>query len=160
MEMHFIMCLSKPRLSYNGKGQAVWGTQCPATLGWLWWLKRRLLRAGGLAGLPKRAALRQDGAAALCSPVMAQALLLLLSGSFVTAPYPEGPPPLPSVPEGALLARVLLGCPPKGHCLPPLPAGLEHWAASSSSSISHLSPDTSVGVMLTPHWLMIFGSQG
>lgn len=35
MEMHFIMCLSKPRLSYNGKGQAVGGTRCPAALGWL-----------------------------------------------------------------------------------------------------------------------------
>lgn len=27
MEMHFIMCLSKPRLSYNGKGLAGAGKQ-------------------------------------------------------------------------------------------------------------------------------------
>ncbi|KAF2978878.1 hypothetical protein EK904_006128 [Melospiza melodia maxima] len=61
MEMHFIMCLSKPRLSYNGKGQAVWGTRCPAILGGSGWLKSPLLRAGGLAGLPKGAVLWQDG---------------------------------------------------------------------------------------------------
>lgn len=59
MEMHFIMCLSKPRLSYNGKGQrpGCVGTQRPAGLGWLWagWRDacRRLCGQAAWLGLPR-----------------------------------------------------------------------------------------------------------
>lgn len=58
MEMHFIMCLSKPRLSYNGKGAGRAG----GTLG-----------QAGAAGLPR-------GLRSSCRPRLAlPALSLLLS---------------------------------------------------------------------------------
>lgn len=128
-------------------------------------LKRRLLRAGGLAGLPKRAVLRQDGAAPLCSPVMAKACCFCFWAPCNTAlPTPRGPPSLPSVPEGALLACVLLGSPQRVVAfLSSLLAGqlmrLSTGLQPPASPTSLLT--TAVGVMLTRYWLVIFfGSQG
>lgn len=73
MEMHFIMCLSKPRLSYNGKGAG--------TL----WAGERDARAGWGCGLAKRAALQL--------PSTAHRPCLVLAafpwGPFVTCPCPR-----------------------------------------------------------------------
>lgn len=69
MEMHFIMCLSKPRLSYNGKGP--W-PGCVGNMASCWLgmapgrLERYLLQAawaGSSAWLAKRAVLQRSGAA-------------------------------------------------------------------------------------------------
>lgn len=86
MEMHFIMCLSKPRLSYNGKGRrpGCAGTRRPAARGRSERARGTLGQAGA-AGLPR-------GLRSSCHPrlaVPALSLLLFPSGPFVTCPCPH-----------------------------------------------------------------------
>lgn len=120
MEMHFIMCLSKPRLSYNGKGRRpgfagghgvlpTWDGSGQAG---------ETLAAGGLVGLAKRAVLQRTGAArGPCSAPLGLAAFAFRT--LCNAAPSLCCSPRCAVPEAAILARaegtcVLLGCPPEG----------------------------------------------
>lgn len=83
---------------------------------------------------------------------------------YNTAPYPEGSPSLPSVPEGALLPPCPPGLHPKGSC-PSSPPCWQGQLMRLSTELQALASPTSllttgVGVMLTPYWLVIFWKQG
>lgn len=128
MEMHFIMCLSKPRLSYNGKGwqPGAAGGTAPRCLG------TQTLASGGAGRRLGQAC--QEG----CAPAEPRshrparlpwhgsALLLLPLEPFVT-------------PEGASLAGAgdasCRAAPPEGQCRAPLLRGGDeaYWAGRCSA---------------------------
>ena len=142
MEMHFIMCLSKPRLSYNGKGR--WpgcaGTRRPVGLGWLragWRDACRRLHGRRLGWVCQEGCASADRCSSR-SPLRSAPPAWLNPAAFAfgtlcnTAPSPCCSPWC-AVPEGAVLAGrpawlgqgtcVLLGCPSEES----LPSSPPHW---------------------------------
>lgn len=163
MEMHFIMCLSKPRLSYNGKDQAAQRTHCPPGLGWHWAGGRHCRLHGQAAqlGLP-------EGCAPVgwCSSQPCSALLPRHGSASLFVPLePFGTQPPPHVTECCgqrdpswlgILPAVGYTCPP-GLVLGRVVAFLPSSLAVKLTGLS-TAPASPIILVLTRYSVVLFGS--